>query len=414
MTFYNAMKHPLIPLLLLGFCAPVAGQGIELSGLLDVRAQGVDATRSWTDSGLGKLRYDTSDSGLRLGQGIVAAEMALSDAISGTAVLNASAGRRGLVDLQEAWLGWNPVPTGAWKLRAKAGLFFPPMNQEIDYDRPTWTPTRTISASAINSWLGEEFRTKGLELGLTHLGRASGSPHTVGASVSVFGGNDAAGTLMAWRGWGIGDRISGLSESIELADLPVYRPDGEINRQTRAIHPFREIDGRLGYYAKLDYAYADTVALAYMHYDNRGDPMVVKQGQYSWTTRFDHASLRVRTGGDWEFLFQWMNGSTMMGPRAAYADFHSWYALASRRLGQGRMTLRYDHFGTHENDKVPSDPNGEAGHAVALAYVHELTASVSLVTELLVCHSTRPARMLIGDAIGQRERSLTTALRWQF
>ncbi|EGF30691.1 hypothetical protein IMCC9480_1008 [Oxalobacteraceae bacterium IMCC9480] len=398
--------------LLLALSLPMSARSVEWSGLLDARAQTSDGERSWTRAGMGKTRFDSA--GFRAGQAILGAQMDISDAVRGFAVLNASDDRRGLVDLQEAWLGWNPVPTGPWKVRIKVGLFFPPVNQEIDYDRLTWTPTRTISASAINSWIGEELRTKGLELCLTHRGRASGSPHDFGATAAIFNGNDPAGTLLAWRGWAIGDRITGVSEAIRLADLPVYRSDGAITKQTRDINLLREIDGRAGYYAALNYAYSEVVEVAVMHYDNRGDPLIVKAGQYSWATKFNHLGLRIHPGGGWELMTQWLTGSTAMGARAVAIDYRAWYVLASHPLGPGTATLRYDQFRTREHDLLPSDPNSEDGRAVALAYVFQINPTVNLVTELLALHSVRQARVLLGDSPSQHERSLTTSLRWQF
>ncbi len=359
---------------------------------------------------MGKTRYGGGSDTLRLGQAILAAELEVSDAVSAYAVINASDDRRGVLDLQETWLGFNPVPAGPWKMRAKAGIFFPPLNQEIDYDRLDWTPTRTISASALNSWIGEELKTKGLELSLTHRAR----PHDVGVTAAIFNGNDPAGTLLAWCGWAVGDRISGASETLTLADLPVYRADGAINKQTRDVHLFREIDGRAGFYVSANYAYADQLQLSVLHYDNRGQPLVVKQGQYSWATKFDHAAVRLRSTGQWEWMFQYLAGSTMMGPRAVAIDYHAWYALASHRAGPGRLTLRYERFGAREQDAVPSDPNGEVGSAVALAYVVELNHSVSLVGEWLTVRSDRPARALIGEAPRQAGNSLTSSVRWRF
>ena len=143
----------------LGLCLPTLGYAVEFSGLLDLRTVAAEGARSWTRSGLDKSRYDKRNDGVRLGQGILAVESELADAISGTAELSANDDRSTVVDLQEAWLGWNPLPNGHWKMRAKVGAFFPTkMNLEIDYDRLTWTPTRTISAAAINSWIGEELR----------------------------------------------------------------------------------------------------------------------------------------------------------------------------------------------------------------------------------------------------------------
>ena len=41
-----------------------------------------------------------------------------------------------------------------------------------------------------------------------------------------------------------------------------------------------------------------------MHYDNRGDPLMVKQAQYSWATKFDHVGVRLRPAGKWELMAQ--------------------------------------------------------------------------------------------------------------
>lgn len=409
---FAALPRSIGPLVMLtALTTPHFARAVEWSGLLDVRAQSATGERSWTRTGMGKTRADGD--GIRLGQAILAAQVDIGDALVASAVLN-GADRPRLVDLQEAWLGWNPVPSGPWKIRARAGLFFPPGNEEIDYQALTWTPVRTISASAINSWLGEELRTKGLELSLTHRGRASGSPHDVVVTAAVFNGNDPAGTLLAWRGWSVGDRISGLSEAISLADLPVYRADGAIDKQARDINLYREIDGRAGYYAALHYAFGDRLALTALHYDNRGDPLVVKQRQYSWATKFNHLGMRLRPAVGWELLAQYMTGSTAMGTRAAALDYRAWYVLASRRLGDGMLTVRHDRFATREDDILPSDPNGEHGRAVALAYAYDLGRGLGVVTELLAVRSERPARRLVGDAPDQNERSVTTSLRWQF
>jgi hypothetical protein len=394
----------------LAYTQPVAA--IELSGELDARVVQEQGEPSWTKGAMGKTRFGGGTQA-HLAQAILAAEQEVGDAVTVFLVLNANDDRTHVLDMQEAWAGWNPVPTSAWKLRAKAGIFFPPLNQEQDYERLTWLPTRTISSSAINSWVGEELRTKGLEFSLTHRGRTSGSPHDVGISAAVFKGNDPAGTLLAWRGWSVGDRISGVSESLPLADLPVYRVDGAIARQTRDIHVFREIDGRAGYYVAAHYACADTVEVSAMHYDNRGDPMIVKAGQYSWATKFNHVGIRLRSG-QWEWMSQYLSGSTAMGARAVVLDYHAWYALASRRLGAGTLTVRYDRFASKEDDNFPSDPNGEIGSALAIAYVLELNESLHVVGELLSLRSTRPARVLIGGTPKQVSDGIAISLRWRF
>ena len=397
----------------LGWSALVA-HAAELRGLLDVRAVDADANRSFLDGGLGKSRYDAGSPALSLGQAVLHGDADLSDTFSASAELSADDQHQGVVDVREAWLAWSPLPSGAWKTRVRAGYFFPPSSVEIDYDGIGWTPKRTISSSAINSWIGEELRTNGVEWSMRRLGRYAGAPYDVGLVAAAFSGNDPTGTLLAWRGWSISDRIAGRNEALQLPDLPVYRPDGAIPRQSRVIHPFREVDGRLGYYAGVNLNLNTRLELAALHYDNRANPMTVKDGQYGWRTRFDHVSAVWRPAGDWELLMQAMRGDTLMGPNAVALDFQSWYALASHPLGPGTLALRYDRFSTTEHDVLPADPNNEQGHGVALAYNWPLSDSLALMTEALLVRSVRASRVLIAEQPAQTERSLTASLRWQF
>lgn len=399
---------------LMHLSASCHAQSLQWRGLLDLRAQKSDGERSWVDAGLGKSRTDSQSNHLYLGQAVLRGELDLPYDTSATMVASASAQHRGVLDVREAWIGWNPVPSSAWKTRVKAGFFFMPSSVEIDYDDIAWTPTRTLSSSAINSWIGEELRTNGVQWQLLHSGRQQGSPHDFGLTAAIFNGNDPAGTLLAWRGWSISDRIGGRNEADQLVDLPVNRPDGAIPRQHRTIHPFREIDGRLGFYLGANYQYANQLELAFQHYDNRADPLVVKNGQYGWHTRFDHLSLVLRPAGKWEMLMQTMRGDTLMGDNAVAIDYQAWYALLAHPLGPGKLAVRYDRFSTTEHDALPQDPNSEKGHALALAYSVDLRKNLAWTTEYLRVNSQREARRIIGLAPDQLERSLTTALRWGF
>lgn len=391
--------------------AAPAARAIEWSGTIDLRAVHADASDSWTRAGLGKLRYDRRNDGLRLGQAIVRADGELADTLSATAIASLDDARSGVIDLTEAWLRWNPVPSGPWKTSVRAGAFFPHMS--LENDGPGWTPTRTASTSAVNSWIGEELRTVGLEWSLVRRGRALGSPHDFGLSAALLKANDPTGTLLTWRGWSISDRITGLREPLLLADLPVYQPNGPIRRQTRSIHVFRELDGRLGWHAGASYGYGGWLELAAMRYDNRANAQVLHEGQYGWRTRYSHVAAKLRQG-EWELLFQAMDGDTYMGKRAAGVDMRAWYLLAGRQVGPGRVSLRYDRFSARDNDVIAADPNGEQGRALALAYVHTLTPAWSVLAELLQVDSTRQARLLIGIEPRQSERSLTTSLRYRF
>jgi hypothetical protein len=239
-------------------------------------------------------------------------------------------------------------------------------------------------------------------------------PHTFTARLGLFEGNDPAGTEIAWRGWDVGSHVAGLTQKLRLPDLPVYRPDGAIPRQTRNVHDFREIDHRPGLYGALGYSFESILDLDVMHYDNRGDPLRVKDGQYSWHTQFDHLGARLQLPGNWELLSQAMRGSTLMGPNAVHVRFASWYGLASHRSGPSLITLRFDWFNTKDRDVLPDDANGEHGHALALAWSYAMTPSVKLVTEALRVQSTREARTLIGERPRRTEDSLALELRWAF
>ena len=401
--------------LIVGLCINSAWTfAAEWHGLLDIRAVASDGKDSWTREGLGKQRFDRNSDGIRIGQAILRTDVEVTDTLTASIIATASDDRRNLVDVTEAWLAWNPIPSGPWKTRVKAGAFFPTTSIEIDYESVGWTPTRTLSSSAINSWIGDEIRTKGLEFNMSHKGRFSGSANDFGFTAAVFQGNDPIGSLLAWRGWTISDRISGVSEPIRLADLPVYRANGALAQQSRTIHVFREIDHRPGYYVGAQYSRSGVIELAALHYDNRGQPLKISNGQYSWATSFDHLSARLMPGNDWELLVQAMRGTTLMGPGAVDLGYRSWYTLLSHPLGKGSAAMRYDNFNISDHDHTPQDPNGERGHSLALAYTYPLNQSLSLVAEVLRVGSNRDARALIGIATKQSENSLSAALRWQF
>jgi hypothetical protein len=334
--------------------------------------------------------------------------------IVATVVADADSGRSSVFDVQEAWLGWNPVPTSPWRVRARAGAFFPVSSVEVGYQQVGWNAQRTISSAVINSWIAEEVRILGVELAGQWRGALLGSPHTFTARLGIFGGNDPAGTEIAWRGWNVGGRITGLFQQLRLPDLPVYRPDGDVPLQTRDVHEFREIDHRPGWYEALGYSFEGRLDIEAMHYDNRADPLRVKDGQYSWRTRFDHASARLQWPGDWELLAQAITGSTLMGPHAVHVRFKSWYLLANHRLGPGLATMRYDWFRTTEHDLLPADPNHERGHAWALDYSLPLPHSLTLLAEVQRVRSRREARALIGETPDRREDAIALELRWEF
>jgi len=397
------------------FCTGLLGAGPagsgELRGLLALGTAAANArTGSFTEG------MDKSPFGIAVPAGRLTARAAWAPFgdFTATVIADADSQRSSVFDVQEAWFGWQPVPTSPWRFRARAGAFFPVSSLEVGYDSIGWNAERTLSSSAINSWFAEEIRSVGTELTVQWRGVMVDSPHTFTARFGVFGGNDPAGTELAWRGWNVGGRVTGLFQNLRLPDLPVYRPDGAVPLQTRNVHVLREIDDRPGAYASLGYGSDDWLDVEAMHYDNRGDPLRVANGQYSWHTRFDHLSLKLRFADDWQLLSQVMKGSTIMGPNAVHAGFSSWYLLLSRPLGPGLATLRHDRFRTVDRDILPVDANEERGQAWAIAYSVPLPNKFRLVTEVLRVDSNRRARSLIGATPRLIENSLGVELRRAF
>ena len=401
---------PVLFLLLVALWPAIPSAASPLQGLVSIGGADTDSSSNAFTSGFDKLPFGSerpaarTDLRLDLQRG----------SISWNMVADADTRRSSVVDLQEAWIGWNPVPDSPWRIRTRAGAFFPTMSVETGYGQVAWNAERTVSGSAINSWIAEEIRILGAEVTLQWRGALVGSPHTLTTRAGIFGGNDPAGTQMAWRGWHLANRTTGLFQKLRLPDLPVYRWRGALPQQTRDVQLFREIDGRPGIYGSLGYAFEDRFDVEVMRYDNRGDPVSLKNGQYSWRTDFDHVSLRLRLSESTDINAQVMRGRTLMGDVAVDTRFSSWFLLLSHHFAKGTATLRYDDFETHDHDSLPNDPNGENGHAWAIAWAQPLRENWLWLIEAQRIKSVREARALIGESPKQTDSRITAELRWSF
>lgn len=371
----------------------------EVSALLDLRAVYSDAPEGWLNGGLGKQRFDQDHGSLKLGQAVLEARLPITATLHGKVALNAYDDRSGAIDLTEAYLLWKPLPLAGYRLKTRVGAFFPGLS--LENTGPGWTSPWMLSTSAINTWIGEEFRTLGAELTLGRPGQLHDSPHDLDAVAAVYTANDPAGGMLTWRGWTVGDRITGLTERLPLPDLPVYGPNGTLQWQADWEEPFHEIDHRLGYYTGLGYGYNGWLRLHWLHYDNDGDPSDFRNEQYAWDTTFDHLGLRLDLPRDWTLLAQAMIGETVMGrsrQRGVYADFDAWYALLSKAAGRYRWSLRYDAFAVEDEDETDEDDNSEDGHALAAALQYRLNDKRTVGAEVLRIWSVHAGREYLHDA----------------
>jgi hypothetical protein len=408
---------------LAGAGAPLAAFETRWSGLLDLRLVHSDAGRSWLDAGLDKQRFADSDGPLALGAAILDLRARFGELFGAHLTLAAYDGLGTPVDLTEAFLDFHPVPRSAWRLRARAGAFYPPVS--LENSGPGWTSPYTLSFSAIDTWIGEEIRALGGEVELTRSGRFSGSPHDFGVTAAFFRQNDPAGALLSWRGWALHDRQTGLFEKLPLADLPAFGERGSFPPQAAFEKPYVELDGRAGWYADAHWSFADATRVRFLRYDNRGNPAIVRHGQWAWRTRFDHLGWQLRLPGDADLLVQALAGDTEMdgytGP-LVYAKFRAGYLMASRAWGAHRASLRFDAFDVRDDDPTPDDPNAERGHAWTVAYFYtppappawRLPGSWRAGLEVLSVRSHRPARAILGDPVDRRETSAQLTLQWRF
>ena len=207
---------------------------LQFGGLIDVRFAKTDEARSWLDGGLGKTRYGALDEEgselLRLSQGSLLLTAAASDDLSARLHLNIDAEphrdlNRSRIDLIEGFISYRPVFSPQIRFRFRGGVFFPPVS--LENRDAAWTSPFSITSSAINSWIGEEVRVTAAEANfiLSH----KSSEYSLGGA--VFGNNDPAGTLLAWRGWALHDRQSGFSDRLPLAQIPAFQPDGLFPQQ---------------------------------------------------------------------------------------------------------------------------------------------------------------------------------------
>jgi hypothetical protein len=393
---------------------------IKIGGLLDTRFAATDDTTSWLDYGLGKTRYGgvRGDSALlaRLAAASVYVTADLNAALSVRVHLGIDAepgasGERGRVDLVEAFAAYRPDLSTRVGLRTRVGFFFPPIS--LEHRGPAWATYYTITPSAANSWVGEELRTAGAEAGFAF---RLGERNTLSLFGAGFGANDPAGSLLAWRGWALGDRVTRISDQVPLAPIPSILPGGAFSRQAEWVGPFQEIDGRIGYYAGGSWTSGGRLELDGLYYNNRGDPTAFDGWQWAWETSFVNAGLRLTLPHRFEILGQYMEGETYVGrTKRVEAHYRTAYGLASWAFRRHRLSARYDRFDVKDRDNLGAlDDNNEDGEAWTGAYIFETARGHRLALELLRVESDRPARATIGLPTRADETLLQASLRIVF
>ena len=401
-----------------GQAAPARANGNELISreaitvTADVRLAGADGELSWIDGGFGKGRFDGSDDGgFRVRPALTELALAWQPrftwSLSGTVVATAQHGQQHGVDLSESFLAYKPMADGPVRVSARGGLFWPPVS--LEHSGPEWAVTETITPSAINSWIGEEVKVVGAEVTAS---RPVGDGR-VSATVALFGFNDTAGTLIAFRGWALHDQ-----KAVAFGKQPLPPLNAFFSRvQSHYTRPVIEIDKRVGYYAKIAWTPQAPVRIEALHYDNRGDPEAVNKSQeWGWRTRFISLGAVVGVSSRLELRAQGMEGRTEMGHSRSgtiWADtrFRSVYLLATRKLGDSALSGRIEAFGARNDGGKLTSEDDEDGWAAAIAARHPISPHATVLAEIGHVESRRGARARRGLDPRQQDISAQVALR---
>jgi hypothetical protein len=373
---------------------------------------------SWTEGSAGKLRYDDDHDGFMLSRAFADYSLRVADTLDAHLVAELYTDDIGsALDLTESYLEWRPLTLTANRYRLKLGAFYPRVS--LENTDPGWSSPYTISPSALNTWIGEEFRVFGAEATVSRRPKVLGGLHNFTLQAAIFYNNDPAGTLLSWKGWSIHDRQTRFSDKLPIPPVPRIQPGNWFDAQDPFLAPFREIDNAAGYYLNAEWAIGNRLMLRTMHYDNRADPEAYEDGQFGWRTDFNHIGLKATLPGDLGLIAQWIKGTTVWGPvfngaHAVDAGFYSDFILLTKAFSRHRVSVRYDRFDVSDYDTVPLDDNSEYGHAWTLAYQYEAATHASLAVEWLQIESYREAWTYFGLAEDQTERQLQVSVRLHF
>jgi hypothetical protein len=383
----------------------------NLTGVIDFRLVLTDGERSWADGGFGKSRFGGGGDDVDAHAVPATAEIVwhgpLAWNLGGTFAIAAQDEQDQPVDLIEGFISWRPLPHGETRFSARAGMFWPPVS--LEHEGPEWRVADMITPSAINSWIGEEVKVVGLEGSASH--PVAGGRIT--ATLGLFGFNDTAGTLLAFRGWALHDQKTGA-----FSRQPLPPPNAFIATvQPQWTTPTLEVDERPGFYGRLSWQWAAPVMLETFYYHNRGDPEAfTPMNQWGWDTRFWNVGARIDVGPRTRILAQALTGKTQMGyveNGAIWVDTR--YRAAYLRLTQevGRIVLsgRADLFDTRQRGSALTAEDDEEGWALTGALDWRLSDQADLILEYLHLDSQRAARARIGLDPDQAQNVVQAAMR---
>lgn len=388
----------------------LSAETFTLHGFLTGREGYVTGQPSWLTGGFGRL--DTGASGVDehayRGNAVaqIGADWNPSSWLTAHAQLlgrsepSGSRGRR--AGVVEAFV---ELHNEQWRVRA--GQFFPGTSRENT--SPLWTSRYAQTFSALNTWIGQEFRPIGIDVQWS-----PGFYGSVGAT--AFRNNDTMGALLAWRGWTVGNRLTVYDEVLPLPPLKSLHTQFADQRRDGTVPFERDLDGRTGFAVRGRLQIPERASVQLAHIDNNGNRREYR-GEYSWHTKFDVLSAEAGSSRPFTVLAEYAWGKTGMGvpPVLVDADFYAGYVLLSAKQGANRWSFRFDRFGTTDRDHAPLvETNTEHGRSWAITWLRDLSQHVRLSAEFVQITGDRIAAQESGFDPNLDARSLTLEVRYGF
>jgi hypothetical protein len=383
---------------------------VEVKGLVQLNYVKADEQASWFDKGTGILAY--SEDSVNLQQALIALSDDFSNGLSYTVVANYYSLGEQNVGISQAQISYKPLSSDKIRWRARVGFFYPKLSLEnVDTG---WLSPFTYTQSAVNSWIGEELRTAGLELTLYSPGRVRNSPISWEFHGALFKANDPIGTLISWRGFAMHDRQSLNNDRVPFAPYPSVIGRDRIFHPNY-VEPYHELDGKIGFYLGTHIEYYKQSTLRYYYFDNQADPLAVSQERlYAWRTKFHSLALQHKFDGNTRILGQWLSGSSVMGDRFVYIDFDAWYIMLSHKHNAHRISLRFDKFKVREDDVFPWDPNNSDGHGVTLAWRYDVDKNWQIGVEQHINQNSADIRATLDENIQVDQQQSLAVLQYRW
>lgn len=341
-----------------------ANAEILTSGYVELGARASSSENAWISGGTGALGKGNGATG----EARVGFEFKNDSRLSGHLSLVGRAssaddlGRK--LGILDAFFDYGDLAQDNFRIRTGLGFSGSSFENVEDF----WQTPYTLSLSALNSWIGEEFRPSGVTA-TKRLMQDSGA--SMDLSATVYGGNDTSAALLAWRGFAVHDRLSVFGEALPLLALPSLRDTGGFRFQRNdGSQPFgHDLDGRPGFALRARQSFGGGGHINAYFTDNRGDRKL-HSDQYAWHTRFGIVGFDRPLGDTWTILGEWLRGRTNMGfgpgPNVAF-DFDAAYLAASHSVGLWTLSGRIEAFHINELDYSAAERNTQNGTGTTLA-----------------------------------------------